>query len=259
MSLVLRCVALNDQTMSKPLIGRFDERGGTLGRSDEATLTLPDPERRISRLQAQVLHRDNQYWIENVSNIIPVLHNGHPVGQGMQVALREADEIRVSDYLLLVGFEDDSESDAILRGRNVSSNLTPAAVPKALPAARDALSDQPSHQAAMTAGMRAVLDAVLERLNPDRLELSLGKRTWFERVWQARRAVRVWQLYIREHGALRAQAQADFHRSVGETFRAAYESHMRHSPVGPDETVRPDETARRIAERVASGPPKDAS
>jgi FHA domain-containing protein len=75
-SLVLQCIALNDQPMSRPLIGRFDERGGTLGRSDDATLTLPDPDRRISRLQAIVLHRDGQYWIENVSDMIPCFITG---------------------------------------------------------------------------------------------------------------------------------------------------------------------------------------
>ena len=37
MNLVLQGTALNDEPMSQPLIGRFDERGGTLGRSDSAT------------------------------------------------------------------------------------------------------------------------------------------------------------------------------------------------------------------------------
>jgi predicted component of type VI protein secretion system len=260
MNLVLRCVALNDQTMSKPLIGRFDERGGTIGRSDDANLTLPDPERGISRLQAQVLHRDNQYWLENVSSVIPVLHNGHPVGQGMQVSLHERDELTVSHYVLQVAFEDDSESDAILRGRTVSSSPTTTVVPKAQPAsAREALSAPPSHQAAVTAGMRAALDAVLERLNPGRLEVPLGKRTWFERLWPSRRAVRLWRLYVKEHAALRTESQADFHDSVGQTFRAGYESHIRNVPVGPDETVRPVETTRSTAERGASVPPKGTS
>ena len=116
-TLVLRCIALNDRAMSQPLTGRFDERGGTLGRSDDATLTLPDPERMISRLQARVFYRDGQYWIENVSNVSPLLHNGHPVGTGMQVALHDADELRIGDYTLQAAFESDPESDTILRGR----------------------------------------------------------------------------------------------------------------------------------------------
>ena len=53
MSLVLRGLSLNEEALSRPLIGRFDERGGQIGRSDNATFTLPDPERMISRVQAK--------------------------------------------------------------------------------------------------------------------------------------------------------------------------------------------------------------
>ena len=63
MTLVLKGITRDEEPMSQPLIGRFDERGGTLGRSDDATLTLPDPERLISRVQAQILHRDAHYWL----------------------------------------------------------------------------------------------------------------------------------------------------------------------------------------------------
>ncbi len=136
-TLVLRCLAVNDRAMSQPLIGRFDERGGTLGRSDDATLTLPDPERMISRLQAQVLYRDGQYWIENVSNVSPVLHNGHPVGTGMRVALHDADELRIGGYTLQAAFESGPESDTILRGRITMPGLVPAVALKVLPASTD--------------------------------------------------------------------------------------------------------------------------
>jgi predicted component of type VI protein secretion system len=119
MTLVLHGIVLNDEPMSQPLIGRFDERGGTLGRSDTATFTLPDPERMISRLQAQVLHRDDAYWIENVSAASPILHNGRPLSAGMRVMLREGDELRIGGYTLQAAFEHDETSATILRGRTV--------------------------------------------------------------------------------------------------------------------------------------------
>jgi predicted component of type VI protein secretion system len=105
--------------MSQPLIGRFDKRGGTLGRSDDATLTLPDPERLISRIQAQVLHRDEHYWLENISAASAVLHNGRPLSTGMRVILGEGDELRIGGYALQATFEDETTSAAILRGRTV--------------------------------------------------------------------------------------------------------------------------------------------
>jgi len=123
MSLVLRAIALNEEPLSQPLVGRFDERGGTLGRSDGATLTLPDPERMISRLQANVLHRDTEYWLENISAATPILHNGRALSTGMRVILREGDEIRIGGYALEAAFENDDASATILRGRTVVPGL----------------------------------------------------------------------------------------------------------------------------------------
>src|SRR5215470_7302592 len=95
MTLVLHSIALDEAPMSQPLVGRFDERGGTVGRSDNATFTLPDPERMISRVQAQILFRDEGYWIENVSTANSTLHNGRPLSAGMRILLREGDELRI--------------------------------------------------------------------------------------------------------------------------------------------------------------------
>jgi predicted component of type VI protein secretion system len=134
MTLVLHGIALNEEPMSQPLIGRFDERGGTLGRSDNATFTLPDPERMISRVQAQVLHRDDGYWIENVSAANPILHNGRALSAGMRVTLREGDELRIGGYTLRAAFENDETSASILRGRTVITHPPGApAAPKVAP------------------------------------------------------------------------------------------------------------------------------
>ena len=127
MPLVLQGIALDEQPMSQPLIGRFDERGGTLGRSDTVTFTLPDPERGISRVQAQILHRDEGYWIENLSAAIPLLHNGRPLSAGMRVLVREGDELRIGGYTLRATFEGDETSATILRGRTVITHLNGAA------------------------------------------------------------------------------------------------------------------------------------
>jgi predicted component of type VI protein secretion system len=138
MTLVLQGIALNEEPMSQPLIGRFDERGGTLGRSDQATFTLPDPERMISRVQAQILHLDEAYWIENVSAAGPILHNGRPLSTGMRVMLRGGDELRIGGYTLQAAYENDETSATILRGRTVITRhetTPPAARPAVLPPA----------------------------------------------------------------------------------------------------------------------------
>jgi predicted component of type VI protein secretion system len=257
-TLVLQCFALNDQPMSRPLIGHFDERGGTLGRSDDATLTLPDPDRRISRLQAKVLHRDGQYWIENVSDIIPVLHNGHPVGQGMQVVLGDGDELRISGYSFQCAFDDGPESDSILRGRTEAGASLPAAVHQtpAVFGPRGAETDLQSRQVAVTAGMRALLGRVFERLDPAKLEGLLGKRTFLERLRPTRRGARLWRLYLQQYDALRSQSQQDFQRALGEAFRAAYEAQVPNYSAESDETVRPDKVSQDRA--TLATPPQGA-
>jgi FHA domain-containing protein len=117
MTLVLRGLSLNDEPLSNPLIGRFDDRGGEIGRSDNATFTLPDPERLISRVHARISHAEQTYWVENVSAAGPILHNGRPLSSGMRVSLGDGDELRIGGYRLSVAFEHDETSATILRGR----------------------------------------------------------------------------------------------------------------------------------------------
>src|SRR5580698_5767898 len=130
MILVLQGVALDEQPISQPLVGRFDERGGTLGRSDTATFTLPDPQRTISRVQAQILHSDDGFWLENVSAANPILHNDRPLSSGMRVLLRTGDELGIGGYTLRAAFEQEDESSAtILRGRTIITQPGPATAP----------------------------------------------------------------------------------------------------------------------------------
>ncbi len=131
--------------MSRPLIGRFDERGGQIGRSDNATFTLPDPERMISRVQAQISNGDDGYWIENVSAANPILHNGRPLSSGMRVALHENDELRIGGYKLVVDFESDETSATILRGRTGSPQVgrAPAGAPPPVAASEPAPPAEP--------------------------------------------------------------------------------------------------------------------
>jgi predicted component of type VI protein secretion system len=133
MILVLQGVALDEQPISQPLVGRFDERGGTLGRSDTVTFTLPDPQRTISRVQAQVLHGDDGFWLENVSAANPILHNDRPLSSGMRVLLRAGDELGIGGYTLRAAFEQDDEGSAtVLRGRTIITQ--PGAGPGSAPA-----------------------------------------------------------------------------------------------------------------------------
>jgi len=146
MTLVLRGVSLNDEPLSNPLVGRFDGRGGEIGRSDNATFTLPDPQRLISRVHARISHADQKYWLQNVSTSGQILHNGRPLSSGMLVNLSDGDDVRIGGYRLAVAFEQDQTSKTILRGRTTApvpqarvqavavAVAPPAAAPRGAPA-----------------------------------------------------------------------------------------------------------------------------
>ena len=94
-------VSHNRQPVAPPLTAQFDETGGSIGRSDSNLLVLPDPERSISRVHAQVVFRGGAYAIvDRGSN--PVLVNGRAVGNGSEAGLRPGDEVQIGGYLLRV-------------------------------------------------------------------------------------------------------------------------------------------------------------
>ena len=54
--LTIRVISYKDAPVDTPVSAEFREDGGTIGRSPECTLVLPDPERVISRTHATVVH-----------------------------------------------------------------------------------------------------------------------------------------------------------------------------------------------------------
>lgn len=102
MHLVIRAQSLRHESVSQSIVAEFDERGGTIGRSDSNTLTLPDPERHVSRLQAEVSWSAGVYSLRNVGNANPIIVNGRPLGLSEAVALRDRDRLTIGGYDLRV-------------------------------------------------------------------------------------------------------------------------------------------------------------
>lgn len=81
----------------------FQPPGGTIGRSQDNDLVLPDETRAISRLQALVhLSQEGECRLTNQGSVTPVEHNGITLGRGMQVLLKHGDALRIGDYALEV-------------------------------------------------------------------------------------------------------------------------------------------------------------
>ena len=84
-----------------PISAHFDETGGNIGRAENNQLVLPDPERTISRVHAQIVYRNGRYGIvDRGSN--PIAVNGRPLGNGKEALLQPGDEVLVGGYAMRV-------------------------------------------------------------------------------------------------------------------------------------------------------------
>ncbi len=75
--------------------------GGTIGRSMDNDLVLPDENRAISRLQALVhVAADHQCRLTNQGSVTTVMINDVPLKRGDQAILRHGDTLGIGDYLI---------------------------------------------------------------------------------------------------------------------------------------------------------------
>lgn len=128
MILTLRAVSLNDNPLTQPITAQFDSRGGTIGRADHNTLALPDPERHISRQQAEIrADGAGGFLIMNVGSANPITVGGQPIAQGQSVPLRARDQVRVGGYLLEVSEEaGGAEAATVVRRAPEMAGVRPA-------------------------------------------------------------------------------------------------------------------------------------
>lgn len=105
MILTLLAVSLNDQALTRPITARFDAAGGTIGRADHSTMALPDPERYISRKQAEIAFVGNGFTIRNVGAANPITVAQRTLGAGEAAPLRHGDEVRIGGYLLRAEYQ----------------------------------------------------------------------------------------------------------------------------------------------------------
>lgn len=86
----------------EPIHAEFTTPGGTVGRSLENHLALPDPARAICRVQAAIRidSADTAGFLVNLSGMSAVSVNGRPVAQDQEVPLNPGDEFEIGPYRL---------------------------------------------------------------------------------------------------------------------------------------------------------------
>ena len=84
------------------LSARFGARGGTIGRSAECTLVLPDPDQHVSRVQLELRPAGSGWLVVNRGSVNRLTIDGVDVAPGESHLLRDGDEIVVADFVLRV-------------------------------------------------------------------------------------------------------------------------------------------------------------
>ena len=100
----------------------------TVGRSPDCTLALEDPNRYLSRLQAEFERTGRGYLLRVMSRTLPVIVNGVQYFQGSEVTVHAGDLIAMDAYDLEV------VSVALAKASPAASRPTPAAPPPRRPA-----------------------------------------------------------------------------------------------------------------------------
>jgi type VI secretion system FHA domain protein len=100
------------------LSAEFDSTGGTIGRAASNQLVLDDPDRTVSRVHAQIINRNGQFFIvDRGSN--PLLCNGVPLGSGNEAALSDGSKLQIGNFELVV-----SQTNANKVNANIIEDLT---------------------------------------------------------------------------------------------------------------------------------------
>jgi hypothetical protein len=130
MPLTLRAISLNDQPITQPITASFGPQGGSIGRADTNTLPLPDPERRISRRQAEIVATGDGFMIKNVGSANPIIVRDQSLALGESAPLRHDDQVRIGGYLLEVTQPSDNDRTSLDAPRSPADPFAPIAVPR---------------------------------------------------------------------------------------------------------------------------------
>jgi predicted component of type VI protein secretion system len=143
MTLTISALSLNGLPLSQPFVAHFDASGGSIGRAEQNTLMLPDPERHISRQHARISAEGSGYRITNLSAANVVTVAGRALSGGESAPIHHRDQLRIGGFVLEVsegrreGQSDSSASQArtITEGR---AALSASRASRAMAAARSA-------------------------------------------------------------------------------------------------------------------------
>lgn len=109
MTILIQVLSYQGQAIVPPLLASFGRAGGTIGRGEQATLRLTDPERTVSREQARIEFAGERYWIDNIGSGNSIRAGGRDVASGTRALLSAGDVVEIGAYRLSVQFEEEAD------------------------------------------------------------------------------------------------------------------------------------------------------
>jgi FHA domain-containing protein len=128
----------NNAPLAGVLAARFGAEGGTIGRSDDNLLVLPDPKHHVSRFQARIVSAGAQHAITNLSQANPTRLNGVELPCDIACPLQVQDEICIGLYVLKVQAVISMPSIVMSHSVVMQAPLAVASAPVSLEAVRGA-------------------------------------------------------------------------------------------------------------------------
>ncbi|WP_236844446.1 FHA domain-containing protein [Bordetella sp. 15P40C-2] len=116
----------------------FHAPGGTIGRSPDNALRLPDPQRDICRVQAAVRITDNACYLVNLSSMSEVRLNGRQIERDQELPLTSGDQLQIGPYTILA---QDPDIDAMAGVAAGAAAATPLLQPEPDPLLESPLLD----------------------------------------------------------------------------------------------------------------------
>lgn len=95
-------VSYNNETPSIPTGALFGPEHGSIGRSEDNFLVLPDPKHYVSRAQAKVWSNGTRHHLINLSQANPIIINGQEIESEREYDIHAGDQIQIGLYQLRV-------------------------------------------------------------------------------------------------------------------------------------------------------------
>jgi len=111
--LKITVVSLSGKVPPQKISALFDESGGSIGRAPGNRMILPDPTRMVSRVHAEILHRDGKFFLlDRGSN--PARFNGEQMEPGKERLISDGDRIQIGAYLVQASFAEPMSAAPVL-------------------------------------------------------------------------------------------------------------------------------------------------